>query len=149
VAIPAELQGNGPLQKQFGYDPQKAAAWQMAEQKAAAERANTERRQELLRTYASQDLPDPLEVGAIGKFGRGVVVFQAIDANKMLLYRRWYWHSTSPFCLQGLPTSDHVDGGSLEPAWTGAVVKVTGTMHYKNVNGGRSTIFVVEPYDVK
>jgi len=145
------------LQKQFGYDPQKAADWQIAAQKAAVERVNTERRKALLKKYTSQDLPDTLEVGVIGKIGLGLRVVQVLDPDRMLLHRFMmpaaYSHGSpgwsSPFCLQGLPTSNYVDDRDLELSWTGTVVKVTGTMNYVDVEGGQRTIFVVEPYDVK
>jgi hypothetical protein len=146
------------LQKHFGYDSEKANAWQAAEQKAAAARANAERHQALLRQYATKELPYPLQVGAIGKLGQGLVVFNVLDTNRMLLHRfippqpyvrRSLPGWSLPFCLQGLPTSNYADGQNLELAWTGMVVKVTSTMTYDTAEGGQATIFVIEPYDGK
>jgi hypothetical protein len=140
------------LRKQFGYNPQKAAAWQATEQNAAASRADAQRRQALLKKYASQYLFNRWEVGAIGKLGGGWMVLQVRDANSVLLHQRienYYGKIVGwsvPVCLQGVPTSGYVDGQNLrENTSEGMVLKVTGTMHDEDVG----TIFVLEPYDGK
>jgi len=138
------------LQKQFGYDPQKAAAWQTAEQKSAAARAKAERQ----KAYATKPL-NPGQIGAIGKLGGGWSVLSVLDTNRMLI-RLYYppfaltgsgpsW--SSPFCLQGLPTSNYTDGQNLELDWTGIAVKVTKTMTYNSADGAKRTVPVIEPYD--
>ena len=142
------------LQKRFGYDPQRAAAWQTAEQKSAAARAKVERQQALLSQYGAKKI-NPAQVGAIGKLGSGWTVLQVLDTSRMLI--RGYIRPdpmtgsgpsfTSPFCLQGFPTSNYTDGQNLQLDWTGMVVKVTHTMTYDSTEGAQRTIFVIEPYD--
>jgi hypothetical protein len=143
------------LQKQFGYDPQKATAWQATQQKSAAARADAERRQALLRKYAAQGIT--FNVGGIGILNRDVepswLIDQIIDAKTMLIHQPFYSGIfgqgpiagfSADVCLQGVPTSSYVDNQNLDfRIQTGMVFKVTGNRYEGQ------TIFVLEPYDGK
>ena len=140
------------LQKLFRYSPQEAAAWQAAQQKAAAARADAQKRQALLKKYTSQDVS--LSLGAIGRLGNGWSIFQVLDARSVLLRQLIlpgpFQHGppswSSPVCLRGLPTTGCVDGQGMPSDWGGTIVKVTDTMTYESQDG-QATVFVLEPYD--
>ena len=73
------------LQKQFSYDPQKAADWQKREQQATAERQKAEQQRALREKLSKTPLAEPLKVGMVGVSRNGEFkVVQVVGPNEML-----------------------------------------------------------------
>jgi hypothetical protein len=161
------------LQKQFGYDPQKAADWQKRQEQMAMREQQRATQEQLSKTLLSE----PLKVGMVGVSRNGEIhVIQVVGTKDM----RANISTEKPKFLgfgppgQGGVTADYMgatvgapvfSNTEKESSWievwiTGIstqglidgteitrkdVFKITGTKTYRTAVGGTATIFVMEP----
>ncbi len=147
------------LQKRFGYDPDKAASYNAAQQQAAAQQA----RQAAISQYSKIPFKEPLAVGAMGIFESGNIT-QVISPTEMLanvpvtymvepgatsydgqtIVKTGGYQSLryTPVLIRGLSTQGLVDNSALP---LNHVYRCTGTWTYNDTLGAPVTVYVVEP----
>lgn len=160
------------LQKKFGYDPQKAVAWQKVEQQRAVQQQRMVAMQRLSKTV----LAEPFRVGMVGVSRNGEIhviqvagpmdmrahistevpkflgisggVVAAPDGTPVEVQGGPMYSTTEKeskrqeVWITGLSTEGLVDGVEIT---RNVIFKITGTKTYPTAMGGSRTLFLLEP----
>jgi len=138
------------LQKQLGYDSDKAKEFLAQRQ----EKEELQRKEQARQKLADQQLADPIGVGSAGVlYSMHVVQITAPDemlAEIPVAYVHEVAWADRPLhssrkelvFIKGVPTDRLVDGYEYK---TKSVFRITGTKRYSTAIGGSKTVFVLEP----
>lgn len=88
-----------------------------------------------------------LRVGDIGRHPTFMKIISIVDDDEMIVHLGGPRSlDPGPFWLKGFPTKNKADGAEFNIT---TCIEVTGTTTYTNVAGGKATVLVIEPFDVR